>query len=140
MLWKCDIVKHELRVKSLKPRLEIIKARVKIQKCEFKYTSYKFKSTSYEFKSTTYEFKSTSYEFKSTNYELISTSYEFKSTSSKIIKSTQVSSLQIYTRNWNIISDVISSRHKGILNKHLCEKPVFLWRFEHKIQICLNFM
>ena len=76
----CDMVKHELRVESLK-------ARVKIQKCEFKSTSYEFKSTSYEFESTSYEFKSTS--------------YEFESTSSKVIKSMkiQVNSLQIYTRN-----------------------------------------
>ena len=43
--WKYDMVKHELRVKSFK-------ARVEIQKCEFKSMSYKSKSTSYEFKST----------------------------------------------------------------------------------------
>ena len=48
-----DMVKHELRVESLKGRVEI-------QKCEFRSTSYNFESMSYEFKSTSYEFKSTS--------------------------------------------------------------------------------
>ena len=47
------MVKHELRVESLK-------AGVEIQQWEFRSTSYEFKSTSYEFKSTGYEFKSTS--------------------------------------------------------------------------------
>ena len=44
-IWKMfqrDMVKHELRVESLK---------VDIQKCEFKSTGYEFKSTSYKFKS-----------------------------------------------------------------------------------------
>ena len=50
---------YELRVESLK-------ARVEIQKCDFKSTSYKFESTSYEFKSTSYEFEYTSYEFEFT--------------------------------------------------------------------------
>ena len=61
-LWlksRCDMVKHELRVESLKARAESLKARVEIQKCKFKSTSYEFKSTSYEFESTSYEFEST---------------------------------------------------------------------------------
>ena len=37
-LLKCDMVKQELRVGSLKARVESLKARVKIQKCEFKST------------------------------------------------------------------------------------------------------
>ena len=41
-----DMVKHELRVKSLKAPVESLKARVKIERCEFKSTSYEFKSTS----------------------------------------------------------------------------------------------
>ena len=52
------MVKHELRVESLKAQVESLKARVEIQKC----TS----STSYEFESTSDEFESTSYEFEST--------------------------------------------------------------------------
>ena len=95
-----DMVKHELRVDSLK-------ARVKIQNCELKSTTYQFKFTS----------------------------YEFKFTSSRIIKSmkTQVR--------------LSTSRHKGILNKYLrrnffqkSRMPAFLWRFEYKLQICLNSM
>ena len=31
-----DMVKHELRVESLKEQVESLKARVEIQKCEFK--------------------------------------------------------------------------------------------------------
>ena len=31
----CDMVKHKLRVESLKPRVESLKPRVEIQKCEF---------------------------------------------------------------------------------------------------------
>ena len=55
---------HELRVESLK-------ARVEIQKYEFKSTSYNFKSTSYEFKSTSCEFESTTYDFESTSCKLL---------------------------------------------------------------------
>ena len=40
-----EYVRHEVRVKSFKARIEI-------QKCQFKSTSYKFKSISYKFKST----------------------------------------------------------------------------------------
>ena len=62
------MVKHELRVDSLKARVQI------------------------------HEFQFTSYEFKYTGYEFRSTSYEFKSTSSRIIKSmkTQVNTLNIF--------------------------------------------
>ena len=115
------VTSYELRVQSLKVRVEILKARIKVQKCELKSTSYKFKSTSYEIKPT---------------------SYQYKSTNSRIIKSmkTQVSSLQLYTRNQKIISDVINFMSQGILSKHLCKNfflknrmPIFLLRFEYKI-------
>ena len=72
--FKSDMVKHELRVESLK-------ARVEVQKHELK------------FKSTSYELKSTSYKFKFTSYKLESKSYEFKFTSSRIIKSLNIKAL-----------------------------------------------